>query len=610
MSWSSSIFVGILTAVVGLFVSAYVAYLAVGWYRIPSFEAGSAAFTVLLAIAGLVGGFLIGLITSRVIASGAEPGFFKALGISQGILLGVVVVVGGTARLLADVPPELNGEVLMLSVEVRWPAGHTESPATLPGDPFIRLGSVTRASNTQRASSRGPLYTQDAHLVDGRWVVPGTVDIFTTRGRFVLDVVLDSSTNHGFLLPLSGAPGKKDLAWTEWYPHARPGGPPLPNGFTYRYRVQPRSQPVRVDTVGPFEIATIAGYFFDQEIEGKTRLATMAEFTIKHRGKPLSIEGEASTSESGTATLSRADDIAAVAGPRPALLMHFVNTSSSDVCFLITDQAGSIHSEAVPDCVGAFNASVLTSDLASFRRGDARRVPRGQVDRATFANRGLFLVGRSVVDTRHLAIHQFDLPEDFSLVPSVPPLGVSPDDRSFARFGYAQHSDTNPVILVTDVVANGTYMLPIDRPRMHFANLDALDPAWLLHHFVWQHVANGADSLVERPGFVPIPYQGRVYESAGYRSYKLEPASEGLRTALIDFLVVEMKAKRVPVDSGAYEYPITIDGQTVDIGYSSSPGYVSATLKSDSTDIELLRTIARRFDAALATGKYDALFGK
>ena len=57
MSWSSSIFVGILTAVVGLFVSAYVAYLAVGWYRIPSFEAGSAAFTVLLAIAGLVGGF-------------------------------------------------------------------------------------------------------------------------------------------------------------------------------------------------------------------------------------------------------------------------------------------------------------------------------------------------------------------------------------------------------------------------------------------------------------------------------------------------------------------------------------------------------------------------
>ena len=65
MSRSSSIFVGILTAVVGLFVSAYVAYLAVGWYRIPSFEAGSAALTVLLAIAGLVGGFLIGLMLTR-----------------------------------------------------------------------------------------------------------------------------------------------------------------------------------------------------------------------------------------------------------------------------------------------------------------------------------------------------------------------------------------------------------------------------------------------------------------------------------------------------------------------------------------------------------------
>lgn len=166
------------------------------------------------------------------------------------------------------------------------------------------------------------------------------------------------------------------------------------------------------------------------------------------------------------------------------------------------------------------------------------------------------------------------------------------------------------MILVTNVVANHTYMLPIDRPRMRFAELDVLDPAWLLHHFVWQHIANGADTLVERPGFVPIPYHGRVYVSAGYRSYKLEPATERLRTALMDFLVAEMKAERRPVDSGDYEYPITIDGQPVGIAYSSSPGYVSATLKSDSTDIALLETIARRFDAVLATGKYDSMFVK
>jgi hypothetical protein len=98
--------------------------------------------------------------------------------------------------------------------------------------------------------------------------------------------------------------------------------------------------------------------------------------------------------------------------------------------------------------------------------------------------------------------------------------------------------------------------------------------------------------------------------SPGFRSYNLKPATEGLRAVLIDFLVADMKAERLPVDSGAYEYPIMIDGQAVGIAYSSSPGYVAATLKNDSTDIELLRTIARRFDAVLVTGKYDALFGK
>jgi hypothetical protein len=604
-------FVGALGAVVGLLASAWVANLAVGWYRISSFEAGSAAFVVGFAVLGLVVGFVVGLVTSRVVAGGADPGFLKPLGTSQAIVLGAVGVVGVSARLLADVPPRIDGEELMLAVEVRWPEGHDTSPATLPGEPYLLLGSVTR-SHTQRASSRGPLYIQDAHLVDGRWVVPGAVDIFTTRGRFVLDVMLDSSTNHGFLTPLSGAPGKNDLAWTEWYPHARPPGSPplLPNGFTYRYRVQPRSQPVRVEMFGAFRVSTIASYFFDQQVGKTTRLATMGEFAVEHGGKPLVVQGKA-TSADTTTTLSRVDDVAAIAGPQPALLAHFSGgPASADVCHLITDQAGSIHFELMPGCSSASSVSMLTSDAAVFRAADDRHVPRGQFDRTTFAHPGLFLVGNSVLDTRRLAIHTFDAPEDFTLVPSVLPLGVSPDERSFARFGYAEHSDTNPVILVTDVVANHAYMLPIDRARMRFADLGTLDPAWLLHHFAWQRGAAGADSLVEVKGFVPIPYHGELAASGTYRAYKLEPGGEGLRTAVVDFLVAEMGAERVPVDSGAYAYPMKINRQTVEVTYSSGSGYVSVTVPTRVTDTAILDTIARRLDAALATGKYDALFIK
>src|SRR3954471_7286775 len=99
MSWWLSVFVGVLGAVVGLLASGFVANLAVGWYRISSFEAGSAAFVVGFAVLGLVVGFIVGLITSRVVAAGADPGFFKSLGASQAVLLGLVGVVGGSARL-------------------------------------------------------------------------------------------------------------------------------------------------------------------------------------------------------------------------------------------------------------------------------------------------------------------------------------------------------------------------------------------------------------------------------------------------------------------------------------------------------------------------------
>jgi hypothetical protein len=614
MSWSSSMFVGVLTAVVGLLASGFVANLAVGWYRVSTFEAGAAAFVIGFALLGLVVGFIVGVITSRVVAGGTDPGFLKSLGSSQAILLGLVAVVGGSARLLADVPPRIDGEELMLAVEVRWPEGHTELPVTLAGEPYVRLGSVTRA-NTQRVSRRGPLYTEDARLVDGRWVAPGAVDIFTTRGRFVLDIVLDSSTSYGFLTPLSGAPGRKDMQWTEWYPRPRPGGPPLPNGFTYRYRVQRNSEPVRVETFGPFRVATIVSGFFDELVDGKTRLGAGSEFTIEHGGKPLVVQGTASDSDGGTAiptavSLSRADDISAIAAPHPTLLAHFVGRSSADACYLVSDHSGAIRAERVPDCAGASSVSVLTSDSGVFRAADALRLPRGRFERARFATPGLFLVGRSVVDTRSLAVHTFDLPNDFSLVPSVQPLGVSPDERSFARFGYAEHSDTNPAVLVTDAVANHTYVLPIDRARMRFANLETFDPAWLLHHFAWQRGGNGVDSLVERKGFVPIPYHGEMSISDTYRAYRLEPATEGLRTALIDFLVTDMKAERVPVDSGAYVHPVKIDGRTVEVAYGSGPSYLSISMESGVTDLTLLEAIGRRIDAALATGKYDALFGR
>lgn len=602
MSWSSSIFVGVLTGIVGLVASALVASLAAMWYRVPSFEAQSAAFVIGLAILGGLVGFLIGIITSRVIP---DPGFWKALGNANGILLGIIAIVGGAARLLADVPPTLDGEELMLAVEIRWPASHTTSPAALPGEPSLTLGSITRMSHTQRATSRGPLWTSDAKLVDGRWVAPGAVDIFTTRGQLSIVAMLDSTTNPGFIIPLSGRPGKNDLQWTEWYPHGRPGAPPLADGFQYRYRVQKRSDPVRIETSGPFEVQTIASYFFDETLDGKTVLATMGQFAIKHRGKPVAVDAKASDSTSAEGHLDRADGVAVIGGSRPALLAHFTGASGSGACYILTEESERLQTVNVPDCAYA-SGSILTSDSTAFRNGD-RKVPRGRIDRVTFERAGLYGVGGSVLDSRRLAVRPYKLPDMFSIFPDVSPLGISPDERSFVRFGSHYNGENQTSIVVTDFVGNRSYLLPVDEARMRYATLDAIDPPWLMHHFAWQKGSDGVDSLVERKGFVPLPYHFRFTGTSGYW---LEPARQPLRDAVIDFLVSEFKGKRVPVESYAFEHPVKIGGDTINVAYGESAYYVSVSLPRGVTDTQLLEAIVHRFDAALATGKYDAMFGK
>ena len=605
MSWPSSFGVAVLTAIVGLFACGLLASLTASWYRIPSFEAQSAAYVASIAILGMIGGFIIGLIASRVIAGGVDPGFLKALGISNGVLLGLLVIIGVGARLLADIPPTIDGEQLMLAVEIRWPAAHKESPASIPGEPTLELGSITRMSHTQRATSRGPLWTSDAHLVDGRWVAPGAVDIFTTRGRLSIVAMLDSNNNHGFIIPLSGTPSKKDMQWTEWYPHARPGDPPLADGFQYRYRVQKRSEPVRTETVGPFEVQTIASYFTNENVDGKTVLATMGRFTIRHRGQPVVVDAKRDESKSDEDRLEKAEGVAVIGGQEPALLAHFVDNAGQGPCYVLADESGKLRSVYVPNCSFA-GGSILTSDTAAFRNSE-RRVPRGRINRIALEAPGLYQIGGSVLDTRKLAVHTYTYPENFSLFPSYGPLGISPDERSFVRIGSDYNNSTFPSLAVADFVGNRSYLVALDE-RMRYPTLESIDPAWLAHHFEWKKGSDGIDSLVERKGFVPLPYHTR---NTGTSGYWLEPArGEPLRDAVIEFLVSEFKGERVPVGQYTYYYPVKIDGEIINVAYGETGHYVSLSVPDSVKDTKLLDAVAKRLDVELATGKYDSLFGR
>ncbi|HSR91576.1 MAG TPA: hypothetical protein VLK88_09730, partial [Gemmatimonadales bacterium] len=134
MSWPASIFSALLTGLLALFVGGFIAAMAVDWYHISGREGESGYFVAGIAILSFGAGVLIGLITARMVAGGAHAQFLRALGISLGVVIGIGGLSLGLTRALADVPPEIDGEPLLLAVEVRWPEGRKEAPKSEGND--------------------------------------------------------------------------------------------------------------------------------------------------------------------------------------------------------------------------------------------------------------------------------------------------------------------------------------------------------------------------------------------------------------------------------------------------------------------------------------------
>jgi hypothetical protein len=610
MSWPASILSALLTGLLGMFVSGYIAALAVDWYNVSSREGASGYFIVLLGLLGFGAGLVIGLIVARTVAAGAHPGFFRALGISLGSVAGLGLLSGGLTRALADVPPEIDGEPLLLAVEVRWPPSRIEAPAAVgPDEASLSLHSIPHFSRTVRASEAGPLWMEDVHLVDGRWVIPGAVTIFTSRGSRMLSVNTGDGNTQGFEVPLPAFPGKRNLEWSEWLPKFRPGVQAPADLLSYRFRVVRMSQPVRAETVGPFQVLTSSAGFYPDQKDHRTRYAAAASFSFRYRGEPLPIEGGIGSTDS-TERFDRIDDVALVSGPRPAFLIHADSPSGSGYFFLVSEDGERARIEYLTEGSSGIKGQLLTADAVLFREAGKEEAIRGRIDRSSYQHPGLYLIGTAVVDTRRLSVRRFTPDDSVYGIPSVPPLGLSPDERSFARYGADHGTEPPPLLVVTDAVGDRTYTLPVDPVRMRYATFESLDPAWLDHHFEWRRGPDGVDRLVERSHFIPLPWHGVIsVESDSSSVYRLDKGTEALRGALLDFLVSEFKAERVPADSGSYEMPVKIAGHTVNVAFSSDGGYVAVSMaRGDSGASALVATIGQQFVAALATGKYDTLF--
>lgn len=238
MRWIVSIVIGILTAVAGAFAVGTVAAGCVEWYRISSFEGQSGYFVVFMGLLGIAFGFVTGAVTGALTHRAGAKGFFRSLGLSLAIVLGITGTAAGVCWLAADRPPTINGHFLDLAFEVRSPRTVREKPQDAPDGLKVLL----------YAGGKSVWYAaldfEHARIESDQWVTPGLVAMVSSKPDRQLAVWTGSGAAQYLPLDLPPKPRTVDEAWSEWKKTANRGDlvPMEPaEEYALRYKVQMRS---------------------------------------------------------------------------------------------------------------------------------------------------------------------------------------------------------------------------------------------------------------------------------------------------------------------------------------------------------------------------------
>ncbi|MBK9439916.1 MAG: hypothetical protein IPN53_00855 [Comamonadaceae bacterium] len=620
-SWLASLGVGSVIAALGALVGGWLASQAVDWYHIASREGGSGYFVLFLGLFALVIGFIIGVVVSRVLVGGAGT-HWRALLLAGGAYLLLLATIGGIARLMADVPPTLQGERLMLAVEVSWPEAQARSLPGVEELPYVDLSALS--GNSPRVGKRGPLWFEDARHENGRLIVPGAVELFTSRGERLVRVGAGQrNKSEGILLPVSAYPGPAEQAWSEWMPRAHDGAPALADGVRYRYRVVKRSEPIRRTTIGPFALDMIAESLEARQMDvGESAYSANAVYRISYHGKPVTVNGNARDEfvpdpwkpdepvpADSVLAYTLATGIAVIPGETPALV---VSVTRSDAHFrygfsyLVQPDGEQVRSSLISTTMNGRLASRLSGASADGRVAPRTPMtdPKGYIDWKTLRDPGLYWFPRAVLDTRTRLVHRLVLEVSADELLMLPALSLSPDEQHFARI-LRNPSGEGMIVDQITITTGARRSVPVGAARTATGSWLDADRAFFDNYFTWTRDERGNYFVSPRTGAVALPYRGTLYEQSSYREYRISPVAASIQEPIIAELVRAFHGERLPVDTSTGTGSVTMDGETVRVSYGD--GQVSIWKDNGSNTMPIVK-IARHIDSVLATRRWDKHF--
>ncbi len=227
MSWMAAGFLGLLTGVIAMIYAGLVADLAVPWLGVSNFEGGASYFVVAMAILGLLGGAILGVVTCRL---AGRHGPLRGFGAAVLVVGGVITAAGAVAWTQRDVAPLVGGQRVDLALELRLPPG-----AVPPDDP----GYIILTSGSSRGFGGGVWQPKEARLEDGRWIVPGRVAITTSEADRRLTIAGPVPERSQVAIAVPARPAAHDARFSAWRapdPAPDPAGDDAP-GWDLRYRV-------------------------------------------------------------------------------------------------------------------------------------------------------------------------------------------------------------------------------------------------------------------------------------------------------------------------------------------------------------------------------------
>lgn len=210
MSWRIALVVAVITAVVTAIIATLVSDKVTRMHGVSDFEGGRGMLIAFVLIpAGFIGGFLVGLLGTKLVHATEWGQFWKAAGLSILMAQLALLLIAGLSLLSVPRPPLINGRELSLKIEVHVPKARVPADAMEPN--AIRLSVYAGPKDNHYAEiDRGRFREEDDRLI-----VTAIAPLFSrSPGRVASFHILDD-TWLAADIDLPARPSEADTSWCD-----------------------------------------------------------------------------------------------------------------------------------------------------------------------------------------------------------------------------------------------------------------------------------------------------------------------------------------------------------------------------------------------------------